>query len=340
MFEFREIKSENEYKLLELKPDAPFTQAWFFGKWQEMMGRKARRFEIRNNTEIFGFFQMIKYPMFFWQSFLYIPHGPILQTTNYFSDGFLKEFHKKLTDIAREENVIFIRFDLLPKTENNFEQYFKKTPIVHYHSSYFQPKFEWRINIKKTEDELIGEMHPKTRYNIRLAGKKGVKIEIIKDNFEKYFSDFFKSLEETAGRDDFNLHPKIYYENIFKTLDSKNAFLVVAKYGEKILLINLILLFGNTAYFVFGGSSGEYKNLMFSYLAQWEAVKEAKKRGFEIYNFGGVDVEGIYKTFGGISTFKKRFGGELLEHSDSYDVVLKFFWYYVYNLRKWLLNQK
>lgn len=334
MFEFREIKSENEYKLLELGTDAPFTQSWFFGEWQGAIGRKVRRFEIRGNTEIFGFFQAIVYNLVFSNNFIYVPHGLLLRQGYVGQADFLKEFHKKLIEIGKEENAVFVRFDLFPKTEKNLPKGFKKVPSYAYHSSYFQPKFEWRLGLTKTEDELIGEMHPKNRYNIRLAEKKGVKIEIIKNNFNKYFEEFFDLLKETAKRDNFNLHSKIYYKNIFKTLDSSNAFLSIARYDDKILLVNLVLLYGKTANFIFGGSSGEFKNLMFSHLAQWESIKEAKKRGINFYNFGGVGNDDKYESYGGISVFKKRFGGEFFEYSDSYDLILKPFWYWLYNLRK------
>lgn len=333
MFEFREIKSENEYKPLELNPDAPFTQSWLFGEWQEAIGRKVRRFEIRENTEIFGFFQAIVYNLVFSKKFIYMPHGPILTEKLY--EKFWKQFKEETARVAKEENAIFARFDIFPKIENNSEKFFKKTPTYSYNSSYFQPKFEWILNLEKPEEKILSDMHPKTRYNIRLAEKKGVKIKIVKSDFKKYFEEFFDLLKETAKRDNFNLHSKIYYKNIFETLDSSNAFLGVASYNDKILAINLILLYGETAYFVFGGSSDEFKNLMAPHLLHWKTIIEVKKIGLKVYNFGAVG-----KEFEGISRFKKYFGGELSEYSDSYDLILNNFWYYLYNLRKWLLNLK
>ncbi|MDP2945883.1 MAG: peptidoglycan bridge formation glycyltransferase FemA/FemB family protein [bacterium] len=341
MFEIREISAsggKTEYDPLLISKQTPFTQAWFYGEWQEMMGRKVRRFEVKKDSEIIGFFQIIKYPLPFGQSLLYIPHGPVLRIHQVGGGGetddiFLKEFRDKLFEIAKEENAILARFDFYPALTANLSEYFHKIPSYAYYSVYFQPKYEWVLNIDKPENELFSSMHPKNRYNIRLAENKGVAIEIIENNFEKYFEMFFSLLSETAKRDNFNLHPKAYYQNVFTTLEKNNAFLVVAIYGEKIILINLILLFGGTAYFLFGGSSGEYKNLMSSHLAQWETIKEAKKRGFAVYNFGGVD-GGEQKNLGGVSFFKKRFGGQLLEYSDSYDLVIKSFWYRLYNLRK------
>lgn len=343
MFEFREIKNKSEYNPLLISEDVPFTQAWFFGEWQEAVNRKVRRFEIQDDSKTLGFFQIIKYPLPFGQSFLYIPHGPIIihnaQHVTHDTE-FLKGFKKILTEIGKEENSIFVQFDFYSHNLNyrsvgDLGKYFHKISKHRYHSSYFQPKYEWIIDLNKTEEKLLGEMHPKTRYNIGLAKRRGIEIEIVSENFDKYFYDFYKLLGETAKRDNFNLHPKIYYQNIWRNCDeNKNSFLAIAKYNNKILAINLILLFGNTAYFTLGGSNSEHKNLMFSHLAQWEAVKEAKKRGFKFYSFGAVNSKG----FEGISRFKKGFGGELLEYSDSYDLILKPFLYKLYNLRKWVLN--
>ena len=326
MFEMREIKNKEEYNPLLVSKNAPLTQTWFYGEWQEMMGRKVRRFEVKKDSEIIGFFQTIKYPLLFGQNFLYIPHGPVATLNN----EFLQEFHRKSIEIGKEEKAVFVRFDPFPKTEKSLLKYFRKTPASHCYSSFFQPKFEWILNLEKSEEKILSEMHPKTRYNINLATKRGIKTEIINETFSGYFNNFYKLLEETAKRDNFKLHPKIYYENIFGTLDSNNAFLATAKYNSKVLAINLVLLFGGTAHFLFGGSSDEYKNLMFSYLVQWEAIKETRRKGCKIYNFGAISSEKLK----GISRFKKGFGGKLLEYSDSYDIVIKPFWYFLYNLRK------
>ena len=348
MLGIREIRNKAEYNPLLISKQAPFTQAWFYGEWQEMMGRKVRRFEVKKDSEIIGFFQIIRYSLAFNQNLLYIPHAPVLRIRQVGGEGeandsFLKEFRKKLLEITKEENAIFARFDLYFHNSNygskeNLNKYFKKVPNYAYNSFYFQPKYEWVLNIDKPVNELLGNMHPKNRYNIRLAENKGVAIEIIENNFEKYFEDFYSLMERTAKRNNFKLHPEVYYKNIFETCEkNNNAFLVLAKYDDKILAINLILLFGETAYFVFGGSSDEYKNLMAPHLSHWQGIIEAKNRGYKFYNFGGVssgDKDDEYKDWEGISRFKKGFGGRLLEYSDSYDLVLKSFWYWLYILRK------
>jgi len=223
MFEIREIKHKAEYNPLLISKQASFTQAWFYGEWQEMMGRKVRRFEVKKDSEIIGFFQIISYPLPFNQNLLYIPHAPLLRQLAD-SEGqaeFLEEFHRKLSEIGKEENAIFARFDLylpsrsLGESGLTLNKYFKKVPDYAYNSVYFQPKYEWVLKIDKPESELLGNMHPKNRYNIRLAENKGVVIEIIENNFGKYFEDFLSLMKKTARRNNFKLHPGVYYKNIF-----------------------------------------------------------------------------------------------------------------------------
>jgi len=335
MFEIIEITDKDKYNPLLISKQASFVQAWFYGKWQEMAGRKVRRFVIRESFKIVGFFQAIKYSLPFGQSFLYIPHL-VLQNI------FLKDFRRELFKIGKEEDASFVRFDSYFHSFNNgsienLEKFFKKVPASAYHSFYFQPKFEWLLDIDKPEPELLSYMHSKTRYNIHLAENRGVSVKVISGNFSGYFEDFYELMEETARRNDFNLHPKIYYQNIFFDCErNNNAFLAVAEHNDKILVINLILIFGEVAYFVFGGSSDEFKNLMAPHLAHWQGIVAAKNRGCKIYNFGGVDSDGRPEASGweGISRFKKGFGGRLLEYPDSYDLILSSFWHFLYGFAK------
>jgi len=355
MFGIREIKNKAEYNPLLISKQAPFTQAWFYGQWQEMMGRKVRRFMIirprrtslglEKDSEIIGFFQAVIYPLIFSKRFIYIPHGPILKTSG-FSDklfsgapDFLPFFKDELFQIAKKEKAVFVRFDFWPNSELGLGKYFKRIPDYVYHSAYFQPKYEWLLDLDKSESELLNNIDRKNRYDIRSAENRGVMVEIIENNFEKYFEDFFNLMEKTARRNNFKLHPRIYYENIFSALDGSAAFLALAKYHDEIFAVNFVLLFGEVVYVVFGGSNDEFKNLRAPRLLHWRGIVAAKNRGYKFYNFGAVSAGGDYKSLEGISKFKKGFGGRLLEYFDSYDLVLKPFWHWLYNLRKLILNK-
>ncbi|MBI4920052.1 peptidoglycan bridge formation glycyltransferase FemA/FemB family protein [Candidatus Azambacteria bacterium] len=357
MFEIREINDKTEYDPLLISRQAPFTQAWFYGEWQETAGRKVRRFEIKKNSETFGFFQVIKYPLLLSYNFLYIPHGPVIKNFGEeegVNKNFIGAFREKLVQIAEEENAVFAKFDSIedldkaprklagrlnaagnPSASAGFDFYFRKVPAYAYKAAYFQPKYEWLLDIEKSGEELLADMQSKCRYNIRLAESRGATVEIISDNFERYFEIFYDLLSKTSERGGFSLHSKSYYKNVFLNCEkNKNAFLAAAKYNEKIIAINFILIFGDVAYFVFGGSNDEFKNLMAPHLAHWRGIAEAKNRSCKIYNFGGVAAGDDYKEFEGITRFKKGFGGRLFEYSDSWDLVLKTFWYRLYDFKK------
>lgn len=282
-----------------------------------------------------AYFQLIKYPLLFGRYYLYIPYGPV---TKDFSEDFFINLKRKLKQIAKIEKAVFTRLDFTPPIANRIlSKFFTKALFCTYHSAYFQPRREWFLSLGKPEDELLSDMHKKTRYSIRLAEKKEIMTEIITEDFEKYFEIFYELITETANRNGFHLHMKSYYRNIFQGLDKTNSYLSIAKYDKKILVINLIIVCGGVANYVFGGSSDEERDRMPAYSAQWKAICYAKQLGCNHYNFGGISTDDkIYKWWEGLTVFKKKFGGLEIKHADFFDVVTNPLWYYLYNLRKYL----
>lgn len=341
-FEFIEINNNEYYNPLELKEDSYFTQGYFYGTWQKDMGRKVRRFKVLKNKYLVSYFQVIKYSIPLGKSYLYIPHGPVIKEK--LTENFLKLFKQKIEKIAKEENAVFLRFNCSPvQNSKGLDEYFKKAPYYSYQSAFFQSKFDWALNIEKSEEEILKEMHQKTRYNIKLAERKGVKLKMISGkSLTDYSEKFYDLLKETGERGKFSLHPKEYYKNIFKSGETdKDIAIFVAEYEEKILAIHLIYFYGDTAFYPFGASTNLYRNLMAPYLVHWKAIQEAKKRNCKWYNFGAIDVgkKVKHENWDGISSFKQKFGGQLIEFGDFYDQVFEPFWYLLYNLRKRIKNR-
>jgi len=332
-FEIREIEKDEIFDPNNICGGVPFTQASFYGDWQENLSRVVKRFIILSNNHIIAYFQLIKYPLLLGKSYLYIPYGPVTKNT---SDYFLAHLKLELKRIAKAENAVFVRLDFTPFVSNSIlQKFFTKAPFYTYHSAYFQPRVEWFLSLEKSDDNLLAAMHTKTRYSIRLAERKGITAEIIKGDFEKYFENFYELMLETAKRNGFSIHQKNYYESIFQNLDKTNAYLSIAKYGQKILSIKLVIVFGKIANYVFGGSSNEERNRMPTYLAQWQAICYAKKLNCDFYNFGGINNENkVYNSWNGLTIFKKKFGGKEVLHSDFFDVVINPLWYQLYNFRK------
>jgi lipid II:glycine glycyltransferase (peptidoglycan interpeptide bridge formation enzyme) len=342
-FELKELTGSEDFDLSGFYTETPFTQADFYADWQRSLGREVKKYIINNinettkEPEIVAYFQMIKYPLLLGKSYFYIPYGPVFKNSNTKEDllVFIKQEIKK---ISMAENAVFTRLDFTPVISNEIlSKFFTQSPLYTYHSSFFQPRTEWFLNLEKSETELLADMHKNHRYSIRVAEKEKVNVEIVTENFEKYFETFYKLMAGTAERNNFKLHPKNYYKNIFQNLSKINAHLAIAKYNEKILVIDLVIIYGGVANYVFSGSSNEERDKMPTYLALWKSILQAKTLGCKYYNFGGITGKNEkHVEWEGITSFKKKFGGQEISHSDFFDLVANPFLYHLYNLRKLL----
>jgi lipid II:glycine glycyltransferase (peptidoglycan interpeptide bridge formation enzyme) len=334
-FKIKEINDSEDFDPSILCQNTPFTQAGFYGDWQKALGRVVRRFLISKDSEVIGYFQIIKYPLIFQKHYLYIPYGPVIKD---FSEDLLKEIKEELKKIAKSENAVFVRLDFTPPISNTIlSRLFTKSFFCTYHSAYFQPRTEWFLGLEKSENEILMDMKQNTRYSIKQAQKREIVTDIITKDFEKYFEIFYELMLGTAKRNGFSLHKKDYYENIFKNLSQKNSYLIIAKYGEKILVVDVIIVFGKIVNYVFGCSSNEERDRLPTYSAQWKAICYAKEIKCDYYNFGGIATENkIYKGWDGLTFFKKKFGGKEVEHSIFFDIIINHPFYYLYNLRAFL----
>lgn len=335
-FEFRELGIDVAFDPNDLCKGVPFTQERFYGEWQKSLHRSARRFVVSCGKEIVAYFQLVTYPLVFGKKYMYIPYGPV---TKDFSQPFFIALKKELEKIARAEDCVFVRLDFTPPVPNStLSNYFTKAPLYTYHAGHFQPRSEWFLDLGKSEDELLSAMHEKTRYSIRVSSRKGVTAEIITKDFGAYFDMFYALMAETAHRNGFSLHEKAYYEHIFKK-PPPGAYLSIARYEQKILAIDLIIISGTIANYVFGGSSTEERNRMPTYLAQWRAICHAKQCNCSAYNFGGIAAtDAIYKGWHGLTQFKLKFSGREIRHSDFFDIVINPFWYWLYAFRKYSMK--
>lgn len=175
-----------------------------------------------------------------------------------------------------------------------------------------QPRFVFRLNIKnKTEDEIFKEFHSKTRYNIRLATKKGV---VIKEGDRDSLKDFHKIMITTGSRDNFIIRPLEYFEKMYDCLAPNHMKVLMAYYEDKPIAGIIPIMYGNKVWYLYGASSNEHRNLMPNYLLQWTMIQEAIKRKADIYDFRGVSgvVDESHPQYG-LYRFKKGFNAEFTE---------------------------
>jgi len=199
-------------------------------------------------------------------------------------------------------------------------------------TSDFQPQKTLCLDFSLSAEELLNQMHPKTRYNIRLAEKKGIKV--YKASLEK-FDDFWELMEKTGARDRFRLHGKAHYANLLSAQDNVKLFL--AEYNKLIIAGGLFSFFGDRVTYLHGASDNEHRNLMAPYLLQWTVIKEAlrinnSEQVFRYYDFYGIDE----KKWPGVTRFKLGFGGFIKEYPGTYDLISRPLAYYMYSIFRFL----
>jgi lipid II:glycine glycyltransferase (peptidoglycan interpeptide bridge formation enzyme) len=308
-----------------------FLQSWEWGEFQKSIGRSIWRFGIERNGKLAAVCLLVKHDLPMGKSYFYSPRGPVVDQAYGVKEyeELLEKLINKITELANDNNAIFLRIE--PPIEKPSEINLAKLGFVA--GQTIQPPDTVILNLKKPEDELLSEMHQKTRYNIRLSQKKEVKIII---SNEKDFDTFYELIKETSKREKIVCFPKKYYQKMIKAFREENKIKIFSGHCQgKILVSNLIIFFGDMATYNHGGSSNDFRNLMSPHLVQWESILEAKKLGFDYYDLRGIaPTDEPNHKWAGITRFKKGFGGEIIHYIGAYDLIFSSFWYQMYSLAK------
>lgn len=189
-----------------------------------------------------------------------------------------------------------------------------------------QPRRTIVMDLSRSADELLDSLHHKHRYNINLAQRKGVTVDESRD-----IDAFWKLLQQTAEHDDFRTHGHQYYRkllNFFAENSSLKTRLYMAYQGGQPIAGAIILEHGRTAYYLHGASSREHRALMAPHLLHWTLITRYQTAGFQWYDFWGIDPD----KYPGVTRFKLGFGGQVVEYPGAFDLVLKPFWRWLYNI--------
>lgn len=201
-----------------------------------------------------------------------------------------------------------------------------------------QPHHTAIVDLAQDEDALLATMHPKTRYNIRLAQKHGVSVRL---GGGADFSRAWPMFAATARRDGFALHGERHYGTMLSTLagplaqrERPTAQLLLAEHAGDALAALILLRFGGTATYLHGASSDAKRNLMAPYALHWEAMRMAKAAGCGSYDLWGVAPEGVGQAhpWAGITRFKMGFGPARLNMPGAWELPLRPQWYRLYRL--------
>lgn len=309
-----------------------------------------------------------------------MPHTP--WTVGYFPKGHLptKEMLIELKKIGKKEKCIFIQIEpnvpLNSHSEVVSESLSKQMLKLVQHDNLrpsFHPlftKYTFILDLTKSEEELQKSMHPKTRYNIKVAQKHNV--QIVEDNSDEAFETYLKLTAETTKRQGFYAHTEKYHRIMWETLGIQNlesriqnsdrnkltAHLFLAKYilpssNSELLIINsklqaitlaawMLFVYKDTLYYPYGASSSQYRETMASNLIMWEAIRFGKKLGLKKFDmWGSLGPNSNPKDpWYGFHRFKEGYGGKLVEFVGSYDLAITPILYQLYKIVdkiRWLI---
>jgi lipid II:glycine glycyltransferase (peptidoglycan interpeptide bridge formation enzyme) len=321
-FTMREVRSttQPEWDGWLQALDGHIYQSYDWGGFKRRLGWKPVRLVLERDGAVVGLGQFLV-----WSTpgvpgtLMYSTKGPWLPWDD---EEAVRTFFGGVRTVAERENVHTVKIE----PEIVEEQTAPKAVLA---GIGFR-KARWDLNYKTTmiidlepsEEELLARMKEKTRYNIRLAGRRGV--EVVEDNSPEARETLWRMMETTAERDGFSIRrTKDYHYSVWDLIYSRDrAHLFFAQHEGDRLAAMMIYAFGRKYWYMVGASTNEKRKLMPPYKLQWEGMRWAKVRGITRYDMVAIprpedlteenEMYGLYR-------FKSGFGGEITDFVGCYD---------------------
>lgn len=332
----KEITEKKEWEgFLEKCSEKSFLGSWNWGDFQSFRGFKIWRLGLFNDSGLQSVALTVKIKARR-GTYLLIQHGPVMLNPNI---EILEEFIIELSKVGRKEGAAFIRMNpLWPKSEDNISFLkrigLRESPM---HANAYEAT--WKLDISLPEEDLFKEMRKTTRYVVRQV-EKNADVKIEKSQKEEDLKAYQKLNREVALRQKFVPFSEEYIKTEFDIFNKDNqALLFFGKFKSEIVAGALVIFWQGTAYYHQAASLAKYAKLSIPYLLQWEAIKEAKRRGCGLYDFWGYTDPKAFPNhpWAGPTLFKMGYGGKAYEYVRTQDYVLsKSYWltYIFEQLRK------
>lgn len=304
---------KNTYNRMAAHP----LQSWEWGEARKQMG-----IEVLRLTDGKHVFQI---------TFHKIPHTSF--KIGYLPRSIMPSDHvlEYIYQYGKSHNVIFMKMEpYVEKSDATIIQNQKYTLRPSPHPLF--PNWSISLDLRPSEEELLKNMKSKTRYNIKLAQKKGVTIR--EESDEEGFNTFSKLYFETCKRQKYHGHTPGYHKIIWENLKDSMAHILIAYYEEIPLAAYELFYFNKKFYYPYGGTSIQHRNVMAANLLMWEAIRLGKKLGAETFDMWGALGPQYDENhpWAGFTKFKEGYGGKFTEYAGSYDLIINSGQYALYNL--------
>lgn len=286
-------------------------------------------------------------------SILYSPKGPLIDWTN---EPLRNRVLNDLQSFAKKQGAIFLKCDPdvllgtgVPKSEEDVPENSGQVVMSElkrrgweYSSDQIQFRNTVLIDLNPSEEEMLARMKQKTRYNIRLAEKKGVSLRV---GTMRDLPMLYEMYAETSVRDGFVIRDEEYYKTVWQTfmtggqseIENRKSKIpyaepLIAEVNNEPVAAIFVFYFAGRAYYVYGMSRSVHREKMPTYLLQWEAMKRAKAKGCAVYDlWGAPEVFDETDTMWGVYRFKEGLGGQVVRTLGAWDFAPSRLWYKMYS---------
>lgn len=275
---------------------------------------------------------------------LYAPKGPVLDFDNV---SLRQQVWRELETLARQERAIALKIDpdvvcawgvdgVVAPAGAALAQELQQRGW-RFSAEQVQFRNSVTLDLTQSEEVLLDAMKPKTRYNIRLAARKGVTVRL---GTEADFPAVARLYQTTARRNNFTIRPTAYYLDVWQTLYAAGlAQPLLAEYAGALAAAVVVVRYGDVALYMYGASDEQERQRMPTYLVQWEAIRWARAQGCRVYDFWGApDTFDEGDRLWGVWRFKSGFNGQVVQHLGAWDYapLRPLYWSYAVLLPRYL----
>lgn len=330
----KELSPKTWNEFVKHLPTGHLLQSWTWGEFKSCFGWRPLRIAAVENSQIWAAVQVLFRPLPIGHlTTAYIPKGPLVDPAVLNAPATLALF-SAVHDACRRQRAIFLKME--PDWEEavairnwlGLQGFIPSQQTV-------QPRRTVLIDLTVDEEAILAQMKPKTRYNIRLAQRRGVSV---RRGTTEDLPIFYELLKLTGKRAGFGIHTQNYYQRAWQLFSHEDSVaLFLAQYESSALAAIMVFAWGKKGWYMYGASSDEERQRMPTYLIQWEAMRWAKARGCTTYDLWGIpdvdeneigpdialaEEQGVLsRGLGGLYRFKRGFGGREVCYVGAYDYI-------------------
>jgi len=303
-------------RLVAADPRGHLLQTWAWGDLKASHGWRPLRLAVEQDGSLLAGAQVLYRPAGP-LCMGYVPKGPVLADSD-------PEVAARLAGAvhaaSRRRRALYAKFEPEWLQDEHPAHPWLADPAWAASAETVQPRRTIVVDLQGDEEELLARMKPKWRYNVRLAARRGVEV---REAGPEAIRTFYALMVATGQRDGFGIHTEAYYRRALQLFRADGrATLLVAWHAGQTLAALMPFAWNGQAWYMYGASSDERRELMPNHLLQWEAMRWARAHGCRQYDLWGIpDVDGDAEgeDLAGVGRFKAGFGGRVVRYVGAYD---------------------